>query len=210
MWPSPVDAHGPKFPHVVVTRAPYAPRPASFSIAFCTRSQTLSMTSALSGLKGRSIFLNSTIAFPLTRTTKFPFPGLVALTTTRAPLIAASIFLARVLKADQDLHASIITVTSFVAGGLLFGSFGVSTSLLVSFFSSSAALLSPFLFVVFPSSCVASSPCVPDLASSSDLLFDAPGSSSDLFAPGFLDPFDSVVSSSIASAPDSASLWSPF
>mmetsp|Transcript_3905 Transcript_3905/g.7769 ORF Transcript_3905/g.7769 Transcript_3905/m.7769 type:complete len:215 (-) Transcript_3905:32-676(-) len=82
--------------------------------------QTSSMSSVLSGGKGRFMASSSTIVFPSTLTTKFPFPGFsLLISTTAASPTSLAILLARVLKAPHCLQASTLTVfLSPLAAGL--------------------------------------------------------------------------------------------
>lgn len=78
--------------------------------ALSTSAATLSMSSALSFVNGRGMSSREITFLPLTTISKAPFRGFSALMLQEAtPLTAASIFVARVLNAFQDLQASMLT-----------------------------------------------------------------------------------------------------
>eukprot|EP00324_Dicrateria_rotunda_P006349 CAMPEP_0206161546 /NCGR_PEP_ID=MMETSP1474-20131121/7749_1 /ASSEMBLY_ACC=CAM_ASM_001110 /TAXON_ID=97495 /ORGANISM="Imantonia sp., Strain RCC918" /LENGTH=92 /DNA_ID=CAMNT_0053563501 /DNA_START=257 /DNA_END=535 /DNA_ORIENTATION=- len=82
-----------------------------YLIAFTTSAATDSMSSAFSLVNGRGMSVRDRTTAPLAVTSKQPLRGFSAFITTLAPGTAAlmnfSRFTERVLKAPQDLHASI-------------------------------------------------------------------------------------------------------
>ena len=72
------------------------------------------MSSAFSLANGRGMSSSESVTSPLTETSKQPLRGFSSFTTILADgypaLTSASSFVARVLKAPQDLHASILTM----------------------------------------------------------------------------------------------------
>ena len=86
----------------------------NYERVFFTSSATSSMSSSLSFLKGRGMSSSESTGLSFTVTTKAPlrgFSSLMAMETPGMPALRrASSFVALVLNAPQDLHASILTI----------------------------------------------------------------------------------------------------